>query len=115
MFRQWGVQLTEGTTKSTHGGSLVLRDAFSYPLSVFSNYSLYDMQFGALFNSQSVSTTPNQVLTVMQAHTAPPSTRPTTVFCKHPYLHMAVRGPSCLASEPRAMLVWTIGPGYGML
>ncbi|RDX55992.1 hypothetical protein OH76DRAFT_1460658 [Lentinus brumalis] len=44
---QWGVQLTEGTTQSTHGGSVVLRDAFSYPLSVFSNYTLYEMQFGA--------------------------------------------------------------------
>ena len=43
---QWGTQLTEGTTISTHGGSLVLRDAFSYPLSVFSNYTLYEMQFG---------------------------------------------------------------------
>ena len=44
---QWGVQVTEGTTKSTRGGDVVLRDAFSYPLSVFSNYSLYEMQFGA--------------------------------------------------------------------
>ena len=44
---QWGTQLTEGTTQSTHGGNVVLRDAFSYPLSVFSNYTLYEMQFGA--------------------------------------------------------------------
>ncbi|KAF5361623.1 hypothetical protein D9758_007375 [Tetrapyrgos nigripes] len=39
-------QITIGTTISTHQGVQVLRDAFTYPLSVFSNYSLYDMQFG---------------------------------------------------------------------
>ncbi|KAI0374289.1 hypothetical protein BV20DRAFT_961408 [Pilatotrama ljubarskyi] len=44
---QWGQQLTEGTTESIYGGRVVLRDAFSFPLSVFSNYSLYDLQFGA--------------------------------------------------------------------
>ncbi|OJT11056.1 Peptide-N4-(N-acetyl-beta-glucosaminyl)asparagine amidase A [Trametes pubescens] len=44
---QWGVQLTEGTTQSTVGGKTALRDAFSFPLSVFSNYTLYELQFGA--------------------------------------------------------------------
>ncbi|KAI0639283.1 peptide N-acetyl-beta-D-glucosaminyl asparaginase amidase A-domain-containing protein [Trametes polyzona] len=44
---QWGEQLTEGTTTSIVNGKTVLRDAFSFPLSVFSNYSLYDIQFGA--------------------------------------------------------------------
>ncbi|KAI0651735.1 peptide N-acetyl-beta-D-glucosaminyl asparaginase amidase A-domain-containing protein [Trametes meyenii] len=44
---QWGKQLTEGTTTSSNGGRQTLRDVFSFPLSVFSNYSLYDMQFGA--------------------------------------------------------------------
>ncbi|KAH9944490.1 peptide N-acetyl-beta-D-glucosaminyl asparaginase amidase A-domain-containing protein [Epithele typhae] len=43
---QWGTQLTEGTTLSTHGSSVVLRDAFSYPLSVFSNYSQYELEYG---------------------------------------------------------------------
>ncbi|TBU35121.1 peptide N-acetyl-beta-D-glucosaminyl asparaginase amidase A-domain-containing protein [Dichomitus squalens] len=43
---QWGVQTTKGTTTSTHGGEPVLRDAFTYPLSVFSNYTLYEAQFG---------------------------------------------------------------------
>ncbi|KAH9857894.1 peptide N-acetyl-beta-D-glucosaminyl asparaginase amidase A-domain-containing protein [Lenzites betulinus] len=45
-FVQWGVQMTEGTTTSTINGKTVLRDAFSFPLSVFSNYTLYDLQFG---------------------------------------------------------------------
>ncbi|CAL1696075.1 unnamed protein product [Somion occarium] len=44
---QWGAQLTEGTSQSVHGGRMAFRDTFSYPLDVFSNYSLYDMQFGA--------------------------------------------------------------------
>ncbi|KAI0825199.1 peptide N-acetyl-beta-D-glucosaminyl asparaginase amidase A-domain-containing protein [Trametes gibbosa] len=43
---QRGTQLTEGTTTSTVNGMTVLRDAFSFPLSVFSNYTLYDVQFG---------------------------------------------------------------------
>ena len=43
---QWGTQLTEGVTQSTHGGRNIFRDAFSYPLDVFSNYTLYTMQFG---------------------------------------------------------------------
>lgn len=41
------MQLTEGSTQSAIDGKTVLRDAFSFPLSVFSNYSLYDLQFGA--------------------------------------------------------------------
>ncbi|KAJ7356751.1 peptide N-acetyl-beta-D-glucosaminyl asparaginase amidase A-domain-containing protein [Mycena albidolilacea] len=43
---QWGQQSTVGTTVAKHQGKQVLRDAFSYPLSVFSNYSLYEEQFG---------------------------------------------------------------------
>ncbi|PBK70321.1 hypothetical protein ARMSODRAFT_911824 [Armillaria solidipes] len=43
---QWGNQTTTGTTESKHGANQVLRDAFEYPLSVFSNYSLYELQFG---------------------------------------------------------------------
>ncbi|KAK0506502.1 peptide N-acetyl-beta-D-glucosaminyl asparaginase amidase A-domain-containing protein [Armillaria luteobubalina] len=43
---QWGNQTTTGTTESKHGEIRVLRDAFAYPLSVFSNYSLYEIQFG---------------------------------------------------------------------
>ncbi|KAJ7456451.1 peptide N-acetyl-beta-D-glucosaminyl asparaginase amidase A-domain-containing protein [Mycena latifolia] len=44
---QWGEQTTTGTTTSNHEGKEVLRDAFTYPLSVFSNYSLYTEEFGA--------------------------------------------------------------------
>ncbi|KAI4517351.1 uncharacterized protein SCHCODRAFT_02489244 [Schizophyllum commune H4-8] len=44
---QWANQSTIGTTTSTHGGIQRLRDAFEYPLAVFSNYSLYEMQYGA--------------------------------------------------------------------
>ncbi|KAG9090288.1 hypothetical protein FS749_000667 [Ceratobasidium sp. UAMH 11750] len=44
---QWGTQLTTGYTKSSINGKLSLLDTFSYPLSVFSNYTLYSMQFGA--------------------------------------------------------------------
>ena len=44
---QWANQTTIGTTMSTHGGVQRLRDAFEYPLAVFSNYSLYEMQYGA--------------------------------------------------------------------
>ncbi|KAJ7071566.1 peptide N-acetyl-beta-D-glucosaminyl asparaginase amidase A-domain-containing protein [Mycena amicta] len=48
---QWGVQSTIGTTIATHQGKQVLRDAFNYPLSVFSNYSLYEDEFGS-YNSE---------------------------------------------------------------
>ncbi|KAJ6573981.1 peptide N-acetyl-beta-D-glucosaminyl asparaginase amidase A-domain-containing protein, partial [Mycena vulgaris] len=43
---QWGEQSTTGTTTANHQGKQVLRDAFNYPLSVFSNYSLYTEEFG---------------------------------------------------------------------
>ncbi|KAJ7642299.1 peptide N-acetyl-beta-D-glucosaminyl asparaginase amidase A-domain-containing protein [Mycena rosella] len=43
---QWGEQTTIGTTTANHQGKQVLRDAFIYPLSVFSNYSLYTEEFG---------------------------------------------------------------------
>ncbi|KAF7340114.1 Peptide-n4-(N-acetyl-beta-glucosaminyl)asparagine amidase a [Mycena venus] len=43
---QWGQQSTVGTTVANHQGKQVLRDAFSYPLSVFSNYSLFEEEFG---------------------------------------------------------------------
>ncbi|KAK7468445.1 hypothetical protein VKT23_002958 [Stygiomarasmius scandens] len=39
-------QTTTGTTTSTHQGVQVLRDAFTYPIGVFSNYSLFSEQFG---------------------------------------------------------------------
>ncbi|KAL1664825.1 peptide N-acetyl-beta-D-glucosaminyl asparaginase amidase A-domain-containing protein [Schizophyllum commune] len=48
---QWANQTTIGTTMSTHGGVQRLRDAFEYPLAVFSNYSLYEMQYGAYGSS----------------------------------------------------------------
>ncbi|CAE7184482.1 unnamed protein product [Rhizoctonia solani] len=44
---QWGTQLTTGYTKSTINGQVSILDTFTYPLSVFSNYTLYSMQFGA--------------------------------------------------------------------
>ncbi|CAE6354728.1 unnamed protein product [Rhizoctonia solani] len=44
---QWGAQSTTGYTKSSTNGKVSLLDTFSYPLSVFSNYTLYSMQFGA--------------------------------------------------------------------
>ncbi|CUA70516.1 Peptide-N4-(N-acetyl-beta-glucosaminyl)asparagineamidase A [Rhizoctonia solani] len=44
---QWGTQSTAGYTKSSTNGQVSLLDTFSYPLSVFSNYTLYSMQFGA--------------------------------------------------------------------
>ncbi|KAH7345423.1 peptide N-acetyl-beta-D-glucosaminyl asparaginase amidase A-domain-containing protein [Rhizoctonia solani] len=44
---QWGTQSTTGYTKSSTNGRISLLDTFSYPLSVFSNYTLYSMQFGA--------------------------------------------------------------------
>ncbi|KAG9118593.1 hypothetical protein FRC07_006821, partial [Ceratobasidium sp. 392] len=44
---QWGTQLTTGYTKASTDGKVSLLDTFSYPLSVFSNYTLYSMQFGA--------------------------------------------------------------------
>ncbi|GLB36566.1 putative peptide-N4-(N-acetyl-beta-glucosaminyl)asparagine amidase A [Lyophyllum shimeji] len=44
---QWVNQSTIGTTSSTHGGVTKLRDAFEYPLAVFSNYSLYTAEFGS--------------------------------------------------------------------
>ncbi|EUC61988.1 peptide-N4-(N-acetyl-beta-glucosaminyl)asparagine amidase A [Rhizoctonia solani AG-3 Rhs1AP] len=44
---QWGTQSTTGYTKSSINGQTSLLDTFSYPLSVFSNYTLYSMQFGA--------------------------------------------------------------------
>ncbi|KAJ7151570.1 peptide N-acetyl-beta-D-glucosaminyl asparaginase amidase A-domain-containing protein [Mycena filopes] len=43
---QAGQQSTVGTTTATHQGKQVLRDAFRYPLNVFSNYSLYTEEFG---------------------------------------------------------------------
>ncbi|KAF9016661.1 hypothetical protein BDZ89DRAFT_1075418 [Hymenopellis radicata] len=43
---QWGNQTTKGITLSKHNDQEVLRDAFEYPLNVFSNYSLSEMQFG---------------------------------------------------------------------
>jgi len=43
---QWMTQSTVGLTKSTHGGTVTVRDEFSYPLSVFSNYTLYPLEFG---------------------------------------------------------------------
>lgn len=43
---QYVKQTTTGTTTSTHSGKQVLRDAFAYPISVFSNYSLYTAEFG---------------------------------------------------------------------
>jgi len=46
-WEQWVNQSTIGTTSSTHGGVIKLRDAFEYPLDVFSNYSLYAAQFGS--------------------------------------------------------------------
>lgn len=42
-------QSTSGISKSTHDGAIALEDAFSYPLSVFSNYTLYELQFGMPF------------------------------------------------------------------
>ncbi|THU89445.1 hypothetical protein K435DRAFT_761136, partial [Dendrothele bispora CBS 962.96] len=39
-------QTTIGTITSTHQGVQVLRDAFTYPIGVFSNYSLFSEQFG---------------------------------------------------------------------
>ncbi|TFK76678.1 hypothetical protein BDN72DRAFT_884390 [Pluteus cervinus] len=39
-------QITQGTTSALHNGKQVLRDAFEYPISVFSNYSLYTAEFG---------------------------------------------------------------------
>ncbi|KAL1755194.1 peptide N-acetyl-beta-D-glucosaminyl asparaginase amidase A-domain-containing protein [Schizophyllum commune] len=48
---QWANQTTIGTTTSTHGGVQRLLDAFEYPLAVFSNYSLYEMQYGAYGSS----------------------------------------------------------------
>ncbi|KAG9223229.1 hypothetical protein PLEOSDRAFT_1101341 [Pleurotus ostreatus PC15] len=43
---QRGAQSTIGTTEARHGVRLVLRDAFSYPLAVFSNYSLFTQELG---------------------------------------------------------------------
>ncbi|KAK7041711.1 hypothetical protein VNI00_009000 [Paramarasmius palmivorus] len=43
---QWGNQTTIGTITGVHDGQKVLNDAFTYPLQVFSNYSLYTQQFG---------------------------------------------------------------------
>ncbi|KAJ7171872.1 peptide N-acetyl-beta-D-glucosaminyl asparaginase amidase A-domain-containing protein [Mycena crocata] len=43
---QSGQQTTTGTTTATHQGKQILRDAFNYPLSIFSNYSLYTAEFG---------------------------------------------------------------------
>lgn len=48
---QWANQTTVGTITSTHGGRQRLRDAFEYPLALFSNYSLYEMQYGAYGSS----------------------------------------------------------------
>ncbi|QRV90499.1 peptide-N(4)-(N-acetyl-beta-glucosaminyl)asparagine amidase A [Ceratobasidium sp. AG-Ba] len=44
---QWGTQLTSGYTISSSNGEISILDTFSYPLSVFSNYTLYSMQFGS--------------------------------------------------------------------
>ncbi|KAG9090707.1 hypothetical protein FS749_000345 [Ceratobasidium sp. UAMH 11750] len=46
---QWGTQLTTGYTKSSMNDKVSFLDTFSYPLSVFSNYTLYSMQFGKSF------------------------------------------------------------------
>ncbi|KAI0793389.1 peptide N-acetyl-beta-D-glucosaminyl asparaginase amidase A-domain-containing protein [Abortiporus biennis] len=57
---QWVSQISHGTTQSTHGQTIALNDEFSYPLSVFSNYSLYEMQFGS-YNS-AINQTYNRTL-----------------------------------------------------
>ncbi|EJD43826.1 hypothetical protein AURDEDRAFT_167205 [Auricularia subglabra TFB-10046 SS5] len=43
---QWVEQMTKGTTSSSQDGITYLRDVFEYPISMFSNYSLYTQQFG---------------------------------------------------------------------
>ncbi|KAF9263063.1 hypothetical protein L218DRAFT_973246 [Marasmius fiardii PR-910] len=43
---QWANQTTTGSVTSSHGGRKVLDDAFTYPLQVASNYSLFTQQFG---------------------------------------------------------------------
>lgn len=43
---QWVNQTTSGTISSTHQGTSLLQDTFSYPLNIFSNYSLYTAEFG---------------------------------------------------------------------
>lgn len=45
-FTQWANQSTIGAAESIHDGKKVFRDAFSYPISLFSNYSLYDWDLG---------------------------------------------------------------------
>ncbi|KAF8887761.1 peptide N-acetyl-beta-D-glucosaminyl asparaginase amidase A-domain-containing protein [Infundibulicybe gibba] len=43
---QWVNQTTAGTVVATHQGVQMLRDAFDYPIQVFSNYSLLTEEFG---------------------------------------------------------------------
>ncbi|KAG7090698.1 hypothetical protein E1B28_009792 [Marasmius oreades] len=43
---QWVNQTTTGSVTSTHGGRKALDDAFTYPVQVASNYSLFTQQFG---------------------------------------------------------------------
>ena len=102
--------MTEGTTRSTHGGAVVLRDAFSYPLSVYSDYTLYEMQFGM----SSALLYCGSLLTTSEAHMDPPSTRHTPVYFKHP-LSLAAVEPPCPSSTPKAWLVWTTGRAFVML
>ncbi|KXN87539.1 Peptide-N4-(N-acetyl-beta-glucosaminyl)asparagine amidase A [Leucoagaricus sp. SymC.cos] len=44
--REWVNQTSNGTTSSVHGGAGRLRDAFIYPLNIFSNYSNFLALFG---------------------------------------------------------------------
>ena len=49
-------QTTTGTVASTHDSQKVLSDAFTYPLQVASNYSLYTQKFGKdLFTRPQIS------------------------------------------------------------
>ncbi|KAF9456805.1 peptide N-acetyl-beta-D-glucosaminyl asparaginase amidase A-domain-containing protein [Collybia nuda] len=43
---QFAEQTITGTTISIHGKNTILRDAFTYPLTVSSNYTLYTAEFG---------------------------------------------------------------------
>jgi hypothetical protein len=67
---QWVNQKTEGKTVATHGGKVVLRDAFAYPLSIFSNYSLYSQEDGS-YGSEVNQTFTRALLS--------PNARPSTV------------------------------------
>jgi len=48
---EWMNQLSTGITISKHGSTVAVRDEFSYPLSVFSNYTLFPLQSGAAYAS----------------------------------------------------------------